>query len=176
MSLGYMLAGLWLARHDRFRLDERHDRFFQRCLTWALAPALLGKLLYVYGIHGPEATSMLATFCYVLGYMFGGPAMGVLFFCGLRQLYRTAAAGRIRRGLAAAGRIALTNYLLQSAFACLLFHGYGLGLYGKVPPAAQVLLVLAVFLVQAVASLAWLRHYRRGPLEELLRKFTYLGT
>src|SRR3546814_7090104 len=55
---------------------------------------------------------------------------------------------RVLGWLAPAGRMALTNYLLQSLVAALVFHGYGLALWGQLGRAAQVALVLAVFAAQ----------------------------
>lgn len=74
---------------------------------------------------------------------------------------------------AAPGRMALTNYLLQSLVGILLFHGYGLGLWGM-GRAAQLLLVLLVFAAQVAASHWWLRRFRYGPVEWLWRSATYL--
>ena len=73
-----------------------------------------------------------------------------------------------------AGRMALTNYLLQSLVGTLLFYGYGLGLWGDVSRAGQTLIVIVVFALQVVASRWWLGHFRFGPVEWLWRAFTYL--
>jgi uncharacterized protein len=70
-----------------------------------------------------------------------------------------------------AGRVALTNYLLQVAIVDLLASGYGLEL--RLRPPAYVLGAVLLFLVQALASRAWLRRYRMGPLEWIWRVVTY---
>src|SRR3546814_991507 len=80
---------------------------------------------------------------------------------------------RVRCWLAPAGRMALTNYLLQSLVAALVFHGYGLALWGQLGRAAQVALVLAVFAAQLLLSALWLSRYRFGPMEWLWRWLTY---
>jgi uncharacterized protein len=77
------------------------------------------------------------------------------------------------RGLAPAGRMALTNYIAQSVIGTLLFYGYGLGLWGQVGRASQVLGVLVVFALQLAVSHWWLQRFRYGPLEWLWRAFTY---
>ena len=75
--------------------------------------------------------------------------------------------------LAPAGRMALTLYLLQSLLAALLFHGYGLGLWGQVGRAGQVLLALAIFALQVALAHWWMARYRFGPMEWLWRWITY---
>ena len=75
--------------------------------------------------------------------------------------------------LQAIGRMALTNYLLQTLICTTLFNAYGLGLYGKVGPAAVALLAMAIYLFQVVLSFQWARHFRFGPAEWLWRSATY---
>jgi len=73
--------------------------------------------------------------------------------------------------LASAGRMALTNYLLQSLLATAIF--YGLGYYGRLGSAACLGITLAIFGIQVVASRLWLERFRFGPLEWLWRWGTY---
>ena len=81
--------------------------------------------------------------------------------------------GRVLGWLAPAGRMALTNYLLQSVVAAIAFHGYGFALWGQLGRAAQVALVFAVFAAQVVLSALWLSRFRFGPVEWLWRWLTY---
>ncbi len=69
--------------------------------------------------------------------------------------------------------MALTNYLLQTLICTTLFYSYGLGLYGKVGPAAAALLAIAIYLFQVALSLLWVRRFRFGPAEWLWRSATY---
>ena len=73
-----------------------------------------------------------------------------------------------------AGRMPLSNYLLQTALATFVFHGWGLGLWNSVGAAGEVALAVVLFVaVQLPLSHAWLRRFRYGPLEYLWRRFTY---
>ncbi len=74
--------------------------------------------------------------------------------------------------LAPAGRMALSNYLLQSLICSFIFYGFGLGLIEKTTAIVNVLIGLSVFIVQLFVSRWWLRHYYYGPLEWLLRALT----
>ena len=75
---------------------------------------------------------------------------------------------------AAAGRMPLTNYLLQTALATSIFYGWGLGWWGRADTAVQIGLALALFCaVQVPLSVAWLSRFERGPLEALWRLVTY---
>jgi uncharacterized protein len=71
--------------------------------------------------------------------------------------------------VAAVGRMALTNYLLQTVICTTLFYGHGLGLFGQVDRAGQFGIVLAVWAFELVASRAWLGYFALGPVEWVVR-------
>ena len=75
--------------------------------------------------------------------------------------------------LAPAGRMALTNYLLQTVVALTLFYGIGFGLMGHVGPTWWPLLVVAVIGAQLGISRWWLQRFAFGPMEWIWRQATY---
>ena len=76
--------------------------------------------------------------------------------------------------IALAGRMPLSNYLLQTALASALFYGWGLGLWNTTGPALETAIAIVLFCaVQLPLSAAWLAYFRQGPLEALWRRFTY---
>ena len=74
--------------------------------------------------------------------------------------------------VANAGRMALTNYLLQIAALDLLFSGYAIGL-GQIRPVVGLAAALACFAAEALLSTLWLARFRLGPAEWLWRSLTY---
>ena len=70
-----------------------------------------------------------------------------------------------------AGRMALTNYMMQAAVLDALSSGYGAGL--RLRPSAYTLAAVVLFGAQAAISRAWLARYWFGPLEWLWRTATY---
>ena len=73
------------------------------------------------------------------------------------------------RPVAAVGRMALSNYLLQSVICTTIFYGHGLGLFGRVDRAGQLAIVVGVWAFQMLASSAWLRYFAVGPVEWVTR-------
>ncbi|MDH3441222.1 MAG: DUF418 domain-containing protein [Gammaproteobacteria bacterium] len=71
------------------------------------------------------------------------------------------------------GRMALTNYLMQTAILAAIFHGYAGGLFAQVSRAPQMLIALAILAFQMALSIWWLKRYRFGPLEWIWRSLTY---
>lgn len=72
------------------------------------------------------------------------------------------------------GRMALTNYLLQSVICTTIFYGYGIGLIGSFPPVLILPLALAIFAIQIAFSQWYFGKYKTGPLEKIWRIGTYL--
>jgi uncharacterized protein len=74
---------------------------------------------------------------------------------------------------AAAGQMALTNYLLQSIALGFVFYGYGLGLFGQIGATSAAAIGLALYTAQVHFSRIWLGRFRFGPFEWLWRSLTY---
>jgi uncharacterized protein len=81
--------------------------------------------------------------------------------------------GWLKKSLAAVGRMAFTNYILQSLICTFLFYGYGFGWYGTMDKTEQLWVVGAVWLFQLIASPIWLKYFRFGPMEWVWRSLTY---
>lgn len=76
--------------------------------------------------------------------------------------------------LSAVGRLAFTNYILQTVICTTIFYGHGLGLFGSIDRSGQLLVVFAVWGFQLWLSPLWLRSFRFGPLEWLWRSLVYV--
>lgn len=76
--------------------------------------------------------------------------------------------------LAAAGRMAFSNYIAQSLIMTTIFYGgRGLAQYGEWDRAQIITIVPAIWLLQLAWSPLWLRYFEMGPLEWIWRRLTY---
>jgi uncharacterized protein len=73
--------------------------------------------------------------------------------------------------LAAVGRMALTNYVMHTVIAVLIFIGFKQ--YGQWQRYQLYYLVGGIWVLQLVASPLYLRRFRYGPLEWIWRRLTY---
>jgi uncharacterized protein len=78
-----------------------------------------------------------------------------------------------KRVLAAAGQMALTNYLAQSIICAFVFTGIGFGLYGQLQRYELYYVVGFIWLAELIWSSWWLKRFRFGPAEWLWRSLTY---
>lgn len=71
------------------------------------------------------------------------------------------------------GRMALTNYVLQSISGAVIFYGWGLGYLGKIPNRYTFLMAFLIIALQMYLSKLWLKKCHYGPLEWLWRSATH---
>ena len=78
------------------------------------------------------------------------------------------------RYFAAVGRMSLTAYLLESVFFVFVTDWWGLGLFGKLGPAALLLTSVLVYTAVVVFCTVWQRFFTIGPMERLWRSLSYM--
>jgi len=109
----------------------------------------------------------------VVTYLAAGLVLALAYGATVVTLLNTRVGPWLQRWLAPAGRMTLSNYLAQSVIGTLVFYQYGLGNWGQVGRAGQVLFVAVVFTSQLLFSRWWLARFNYGPMEWLWRAVTY---
>jgi uncharacterized protein len=162
------LLGLYAGRGRWFEDVARRTRAFAAGLVAGVVLSLAGK---VYQRLGLELGAAVADFFDRI------PNLGVtLFYVSVLMLLmaREGVALRALRLIAPAGRMGLTNYLMQSLVMTLvIFEPYGLNLGD--PGTTIMLIVHVVFFLclQVPLSHWWLNRFRFGPAEWVWRSLTY---
>jgi uncharacterized protein len=171
--LTVFLLGLYAGRRGIFRDVSAHLPFIRRVQGWGLMIGVAGNAAFaVGGSFDPSPTSVMQN----VGRMcllFAAPAMSFFYASTIILLTQGEAWRRWLAPLAAVGRMALSNYLLQSLICTTIFYSYGLALFCKVRPSLGLLLTIIIFLIQIPLSVWWLRRFQFGPIEWLWRSLTY---
>jgi uncharacterized protein len=167
-----MLIGMALMKLGVFTA-ERSSAFYTRLMLVGYACGLPLTVFSAFNLYAHDFDQMYAMrYGGIANYV--GSILVALGHIGLVMwLTRTGRLQRLLDRFAAVGRMALSNYLAHSLILTTMFYGYGLGLYGGVPRAAQMLFVAAVVGLQLWWSPWWLARYRFGPAEWLWRSLTY---
>lgn len=71
------------------------------------------------------------------------------------------------------GRMALSNYILQSVLGLFFFSSLGMGWYEQLSPFECVLFVLTIYGFQLISSYYWFQYFKYGLLERAWRSFSY---
>ena len=174
--LACFLFGCWLWRRRVFQRPEEHGERLRRWAPWFLAVGLAGNLVSA-GISAafqpdPAAPSALGA-AWWLSSSVGVPALSLFYGSAVLLAFQIPSMRRALSPFRAAGRTALTNYLLESAVCIWIFSGFGLGYFGRVGPLGGLALAAGIYAGQVGLSLLWLRAFRYGPMEWLWRSLTY---
>jgi uncharacterized protein len=174
LLMGVFLIGVWFVRSGVIARAPDHKPLFRRLasvgIPLGVGLGLLGSLIATGRPPGVDdgghdlahALLSLGSLPAALGYI--GAVM--------LMLHSRGALARIRL-LAPFGRMALSNYLMQSLTFSLLFYAHGIGLWG-IGRTAQVGIALGLCALQICLSHWWLARFQYGPVEWLWRALTYL--
>jgi uncharacterized protein len=170
---GLMLVGMALYKWGVLTA-KRRPRFYAML---AVVGLVTGLSLAAYGVQQNFAHGWAMTFSrFGAGYQFNYWASLLVSggYIGLIMLWvQWGGLARLQAMLAAVGRMALSNYLLHTLIATTIFYGHGFGFFGSVGRGSQLLIVLAIWIVQLVWSPVWLHYFNFGPAEWLWRSLTY---
>lgn len=170
--IAFFLFGLAAAKSGLLR--DATAPFWERCrrryLPLGVAANLIGAGLLLTAESALDPRQMLG-----LAIITASSPWSTAGYLGLIAAWVQAPDSRLRRFMARAGSASLTAYLMQGLLMSLLFCGYGLGLYGRLGAAGCVLLAVGAALASLAFCSLWRERHPRGPVEALLRAWTYLG-
>lgn len=179
MTLGYFLLGLYAGRRKLFRNIGKNLSNFN---SWnkiskngVLILLTAGLFMYLFNLVTLPELEIVPPLQWLAGLLFSiyNACLTIFFITGVSLLYRQTVFIGILTPLGAMGRMALTNYLLQTFFGLLIFYKFGFGLFDQTSPAFNILIAIPVFYLQLKFSQLWLRHFKQGPIEWLWRSLTY---
>ncbi len=172
-TVGMMLIGMALFKWGVLSA-ERSRRFYA---VTAVVGFVVGLPVIWLGVVRRFADGWSVPWSFFTGsqYNYWGSAFVALAYISIVMLIvKSGVLAKCVRTFAAAGRMAFTNYLMQTVICTTIFYGHGFGLFGSVSRSGQILIVFAVWIFQLWFSTFWLARFRFGPAEWLWRTLTYL--
>lgn len=169
---GLMLIGMALYKFGVLT-GERSRRFYSSMTAIGFA---VGLPVVIYGIVRNFRADWSIYFSFFYGIQFnywGSLFIGMAYIGVIMLICKTVRFKNIIKPLSAVGRMALTNYLLQTLICTTIFNGHGSGLFGEISRYGQILIVFGIWIIQLIVSPIWLSYFRFGPLEWLWRSLTY---
>jgi uncharacterized protein len=173
----YMVGGRMLIGMGLMKLGVFTAQKSRRLYLWMIGLGYgIGLPMVAYDtwlrisvdFHGPEMISARIIWGYLSALAIAMGHVGVVML-----IFQSGALQWLTRRLAAAGRMALSNYLMQSIICTTLFYGYGLSLFGLLNRLQLAGVVVAIWTFQLATSIIWLKYFRYGPAEWVWRSLTY---
>lgn len=174
-ALAMFLLGLAAHRSGFLARVAQQPARLRRWMAWCLPVGGAGALFYATAQVGTSSVQqpehvVLAALAVDLA---TAPFLTFGYVALLLWLLQHGPVGpRLGAVLEPAGRMALSNYLLQSLVGATVFTAYGFALVGQVAPWLVVLGVFALYGAQLVWSRRWMATHAYGPVEWWLRAFT----
>lgn len=166
---GSMIFGAGLMRSGWLRgeFSLRHYRRLAACLIpLSLVIQIPGVVLQGYSGWDYRWSGFLLQVPRELG----APLQAVGYLALLYGFWPTFSGWSVSHWLAQIGRMALSNYLLQTVLCTLIFYHFGL--YQQLSRLQLLAVVPLVWLCNVTFSLLWLRYFKQGPVEWLWRRLT----
>jgi uncharacterized protein len=169
--LALFLLGLYAGKKRIFEDLNSNRRLFSGLLLWGPTIGVSAELAlhFLYWKGLPIWCGMLRPVMFGLGTV----ALSAGYVALLVKLTSVPQAKLFLGALAKVGRIALTNYVLQSVICTFIFYSFGFRLYGQIGPMVGLELTFAIYVAEVWLSRWWLGRARYGPLEWVLRSITY---
>ncbi|HEX2684489.1 MAG TPA: DUF418 domain-containing protein [Ferruginibacter sp.] len=171
--LGMFLLGFYAGRKMIYADPENYVPMFKKIRRWGFLIGIPCSIAMVYFYiddkNVPKAIGLLDT----LFYAFSVVPLSLAYvstFC----LYWIKKKGNSKlKILAPVGKMALTNYIMQTTMGIIIFYGVGFGFGGRVGPSIFYPVAIGMYLLQVLYSNTWFRYFNYGPLEWIWRQLTY---
>jgi uncharacterized protein len=171
--LGMFLIGFYAGRKMMYVQLENYVQLFKQLRRWGFIIGIPSAIACTYfeffQKHIPEPVGIFHTIFYATSVV---PLS--LAYVSVICLHWAKRKGNSKlKVLAPMGRMALTNYLMQTIIGVTLYFGVGFGFGGNIGPALFVPIGLAVYALQVLYSNLWFKYFNYGPFEWIWRQLTY---
>lgn len=174
--LGMFLIGYVVGRSDFYKNILQHKKI----LYWVIGVGLviglpanfyLARYMTYYDAdyYGLQTKGLYQTIFYALGVV----PLALVYVSVFMLSFQTQTGKKILSVLAPVGKMAFSNYILQSLVGNFVFLPPGLGYMGQIGPVYYTIFGIGFFIIQIILSTIWLKYYNFGPLEWLWRSATY---
>ncbi len=173
--LGMFVLGYLIGRNYRFRNILSNKKLLWTLSISGLVIGLVANFIMVHEFGNRQAYYQLQKegLYNTIFYALGVAPLSIGYMATFFLVARNQFGATLLQPLRPVGKMAFSNYILQSIIGTIVFTGVGFGMMGKVGPVYYTLFALFVFILQIIFSAIWLRYFEFGPVEWLWRSATY---
>ncbi|MCZ8238207.1 MAG: DUF418 domain-containing protein [Leptospiraceae bacterium] len=167
------LVGLMAGKRQLLSQPEKIWTYFQGKKRYLFIIAIISNLCYAFSSLNQDSLLYGVFFSSLLS--IAGISLMILYILFWIRIFFL---GSIKQNLfvtllSRAGSMSLSNYLMQSIICNWIFHGWGLGYFGKLEPEWVAFLIVPIYGFNLAFSYFWKKFFALGPFEIILRKWTY---
>jgi uncharacterized protein len=176
LTYGFFLLGLFIGRVGYFRNYFNEIRLTKYVLYWSIGLFFVSLIIAFASFAQIAENVTFDNWPAMIGltaFDINNLAMTFIIVCLFVLGYNKVKGKRLLNAFIPYGRIALTNYFLQSVIGTFIFYGWGLNYLGELRNAYSFLLAILIIILQMIISKWWLSQFYYGPLEWIWRSITY---
>lgn len=176
VTFGFFLLGLLVGKRKIFEHLNENKKLIKKMMWWSIGVNIFIIAFFLtidiaqLWDKMPKWFGMVGNFLFSLHSLL----MTIFYITGLSLWLSKTYMEKVLINFSAIGKMALSNYLLQSAIGVMLFYSVGFGLAGDISPAWCYVIGIGIFIFQIIFSKWWLSKFYYGPVEWLWRSATYL--
>jgi len=171
--LGMFLLGFYAGRKMIYTNLENYVPLLKKIRRWGFIIGIpAGLALAFFEIDNkavPNAWGLLDTFFYAIGVI----PLSLAYVSAICLQWVKKKGNSKWKWLAPVGRMALTNYLMQTILCITIFYGVGFGFGGNIGPVIFYPIAIGIYLLQILYSNWWFKYFNYGPFEWVWRQLTY---
>lgn len=174
-TLFLFVVGMLIGRKRLF-VDEGNNLKFWKKILIGLVPLLFGiTQLLLLTLPFSKMSPCVSQSLEILLTAWRNFAMMIFYVGGITLLYYRTRIRHMIQPLECIGKMSLTDYLLQSIIGGFLFYNWGLSLYKVSSHGISLVLGIVFCICLYFFCRFWTSRHRRGPLEEIWAKLTWIG-
>jgi uncharacterized protein len=173
--LGMFLLGFYAGRKMMYMHLENYISLFKKIRLWGFVIGIPAAIACTYfeifagDVMKKEPALLGHTFFYAISVV--PLSLAYISVICLRWIKKK---GNSKlKVLAPMGRMALTNYLMQTIIGITIYYGVGFGFGGNIGPAVFIPIGIGVYILQVFYSNLWFKYFNYGPFEWIWRMLTY---
>ncbi|MFT3675204.1 MAG: DUF418 domain-containing protein [Chitinophagaceae bacterium] len=171
--LGMFTLGLYVGRKKMYINLETYRSLFRKIQRWGFALGIPTGMAHAWFEFDHQALPAPMGLLDTLSYALNVVPLSLAYTSTIVLWYMNKRNSCFLQFIKSAGRMALTNYIMQTVLGIIIYYGIGLGLGTRVGPAIFLPAAIVIFMLQVIYSNWWFRHFSYGPLEWIWRMLTY---
>jgi uncharacterized protein len=171
--LGMFLVGFYAGRKMIYANLESYIPLLKRLRKWGFIIGIPTSLALAYfeidEKNVPDPLGLIETLLYAISVV----PLSLAFVSSICLHWLKKNGNAKWKLLAPVGRMALTNYLMQTIICITIFYGVGFGFGGNIGPVIFFPIAFAIYTLQVIYSNLWFKYFNYGPFEWIWRMLTY---
>lgn len=171
--LGMFILGLYVGRTRIYANLETYRSLLKKIQRWGFVLGIPAGVAHAWFEFDHQALPSPMGLFDTLSYALNVVPLSLAYAATITLWYMNKRSSSILQVIKPAGRMALTNYIMQTILGITIYYGIGLGLGARVGPVIFLPIAIVIFIIQVIYSNWWFRYFGYGPLEWIWRILTY---